>query len=128
MSNKNSAKTACGRFVLAAALAALPILTACGGNSPEQKGPQQAHMVEVHLKDGAIQMPASLPSGPTTFEVVNDGDQALSLEIDGPAGQKVPSIQPGQTASVDMNLDPGTYRVHTPENQAMVVALNVTQS
>jgi hypothetical protein len=124
--NKNSAKTAFGRLVLAAALAALPILTACGDNG-EQKG-SQVQTVEVHLKDGAIQMPASLPSGPTTFEVVNDGNQALSLEIEGPAGQTVPSIQPGQTASVDMNLDPGTYRVRAPENQAMVVALNVTPS
>jgi hypothetical protein len=123
--NKNSAKTAFGRIVLAAALTALPILTACGGN---QEQGSQVQTVEVHLKDGAIQMPASLPSGPTTFEVVNEGNQALSLEIEGPAGQKVPSIQPGQTASVDMNLDPGTYRVHAPENQAMVVALNVTQS
>ena len=124
--NKNSAKTAFGRLVLAAALAALPILTACGSN-PDQKGPQ-IQTVEVHLKDGAIQMPASLPSGPTTFEVVNEGNQPLSLEIEGPAGQKVPSIQPGKTASVDMNLDPGTYRVHAPENQAMVIALNVTPS
>jgi len=125
--NKNSAKTAFGRLVLTAALAALPILTACGGTSHEQKT-AQAQTVEVHLKDGAIQMPASLPSGPTTFEVTNEGNQALSLEIEGPAGQKVPSMQPGQTASVEMNLDPGTYRVHAPENQAMVVALNVTQS
>jgi len=127
MSNKNSTKTAFGRLVLAAALAALPILTACGGNQ-EQKAPQ-IQTVEVHLKDGAIQMPASLPSGPTTFEVVNEGNQALSLEIEGPAGQKeVPSVQPGQSASVDMNLDPGTYRVHTPENLEMVIALNVTPS
>lgn len=125
--NKNSTKTAFGRIVLTTALAALPILTACG-NQPEPKGPQ-VQTVEVHLKEGAIQMPTTLPSGPTTFEVVNEGNQALSFEIEGPAGQKeVPSVQPGQSASVDMNLDPGTYRVHSPENQAMVMALNVTQS
>jgi hypothetical protein len=127
MSTQNSAKTAFGRLVLAAALTALPILTACGG-SHEQKGPE-TQTVEVHLKDGAIQMPASLPSGMTTFEVVNEGNQALSFEIEGPAGRKdLPAMQPGQTASVDMILDPGTYRVHAPENQEMVVALNVTPS
>lgn len=127
MSNRKSAKTAFGRLVLTAALAALPILTACGGASHEQKA-AQVQTVEVHLKDGAIQMPASLHPGPTTFEVTNEGNQALSLEFEGPAGQTVPSMQPGQTASVQMVLDPGTYRVHTPENQEMVVALNVTPS
>jgi hypothetical protein len=122
---KNSAKTAFGRIVLTAALAALPILTACGNNAAE--GPE-AQTVEVHLKDSAIQMPASIPSGPTTFEVVNDGNQALSFEIDGPARlEEAPTVQPGQSASVDMVLDPGTYRVHIPENRSMV-ALNVNPS
>jgi hypothetical protein len=125
-SNKNSAKTAFGRLVFAAALTALPILTACGGNPSEQKGPE-TQTVEVHLTEGAIQMPETVPSGPTTFEVVNEGSQALSFEIEGPAGQKeVPSVQPGQSASVDMILDPGTYRVHSPENETMVKALKVS--
>jgi hypothetical protein len=124
---KNSAPTAFGRIVLTAALAALPILTACGHNAAQQA--PEAQTVEVHLKDGVIQMPASVPSGPTTFEVVNDGSQALSFEIDGPALlEEAPTVQPGQTASVDMVLDPGTYRVHVPENRSMVVALNVNPS
>jgi hypothetical protein len=126
MHNKNSEKSAFGRLILAAAVAALPILTACGGAHPQQAAQEQT--IEVHLKDGAIQMPSSVPTGKTMFQVVNDGTAAHDLEIEGPAGhQQLPSVQPGQTASLEMNLDPGTYRVHSPADPSMVVALNVTQ-
>jgi hypothetical protein len=118
-------KSACGRFVLTAALLTMPILTACGG--PAQQG-SQAQTVEVHLKDGAIQMPASVPTGKTTFEVVNEGTAVHGFQIEGPAGQKQVDVAPGQSAQVEMILDPGTYRIHSPKDQNMVVALNVTQS
>ena len=126
MSTTKTFKSACGRFVLTAALATLPILTACGGGSTQQGS--QAQTVEVHLKDGAIQMPASVTTGKTTFEVVNDGTAVHGFQIEGPAGQKQVDVQPGQSAQVEMILDPGTYRVHSPKDQNMVVALNVTQS
>jgi hypothetical protein len=120
-------KSAFGRFALTAALTTLPILTACGGSNPQQ-GPQAAQTVEVHLKDGAIQMPASVPTGKTTFEVVNEGTAVHGFQIEGPAGQKQVDVAPGQSAQVEMILDPGIYRVHSPKDQNMVVALNVTQS
>jgi hypothetical protein len=126
MSANKGFKSAFGRFVLTTALVTMPILTACGGGATQQGS--QAQTVEVHLKDGAIQMPASVPTGKTTFEVVNDGTAVHGFQIEGPAGQKQVDVAPGKTAQVEMILDPGTYRVHSPKDQNMVVALNVTQS
>ena len=123
---KSTARSAMGRLVLTAALAALPILTACGA------GPKTAkeQVVEVHLSEGTIQMPASLPSGMTTFKVINDGTAVHGLQIEGPSGDKqVPTVEPGQKASLEMELDPGTYRVFSPGGDPnMQKALSVTQS
>ena len=99
--SNSSARTAAGRLALTAALAAMPILTACGGQT-HQKGPA-AQTIQVHLTEGSIQIPAS-----------------------------VPAVEPGKTASLQINLDPGTYRVLSPvdaeKNQGMAKALSVTQS
>lgn len=129
--NKHTAKSALGRLVLTAALAAMPILTACGpAKEASSKGTQT---VEVHLNEGTIQMPASVPSGKTTFEVINDGTSVHGFQIEGPAGDKqVPTVEPGKRASLQMILDPGTYRIVSPvdagKTQGMEKALNVTQS
>jgi uncharacterized cupredoxin-like copper-binding protein len=128
---KSSARTVTGRLVLTAALAAMPILTACGGHQ-QPKGPA-AQTVQVHLPEGDIQMPSSLNAGKTTFQVVNDGTAAHGFQIEGPAGDKqVPTVAPGQSASLEIDLDPGTYRVLSPvdasKDQRMVKAVNVTQS
>ena len=127
---KSTARSAIGRLVLTAALTAMPILTACGA---AEKASAKGQTVEVHLSEGTIQMPASVPSGKTTFQVINDGTAAHGFQIEGPSGdQQVPTVEPGQKASLQMVLDPGTYRILSPvdvnKDQGMVKALTVTQS
>jgi len=123
---RRSAGSACGRFLFAVALAALPVLTACGGQKPEA-----AKTVEVHLTETAIQMPTTLPAGKTTFEVVNTGTAVHGFSVEGPSGQAVvPNVAPGKMASVQIILNPGTYRVISPvdaDKGGMAMALNVTQ-
>jgi len=126
---KCTAKTAAGRLVLTAALAAMPILTACG--AAEKASAKGTQTVEVHLSEGTIQMPASVPSGKTTFQVINDGAAVHGFEIEGPSGDKqVPTVAPGQRASLNIILDPGTYRILSPvdagKTQGMEKALNVS--
>lgn len=127
---KRTAKSAAGRLVLTAALAAMPILTACGGSAQQKVA--QGQTVEVHLSEGTIQMPASVPSGKTTFQVINDGTAVHGFQIEGPSGDKqVPSVEPGKRASLQIVLDPGTYRILSPVDAGrddMVKALNVTSS
>ncbi|HEY2739120.1 MAG TPA: cupredoxin domain-containing protein [Thermoanaerobaculia bacterium] len=126
---KSTAKTAVGRLVLTAALAAMPILTACG--AAEKASAKGTQTVEVHLSEGTIQMPATVPSGKTKFQVINDGTSVHGFQIEGPSGDKqVPTVAPGQKASLEMILDPGTYRILSPvdagKTQGMEKALNVS--
>jgi uncharacterized cupredoxin-like copper-binding protein len=102
------------------------MVAACGSNPP-----QAGQTVEVHLTENAIEMPSNVAAGKTTFKVVNTGTAVHGFSIEGPSGETaVPSVEPGKTASVQMTLDPGTYRVLSPVDAnkgGMVLALNVTQ-
>ena len=115
-------------LLCAALLTTLPLLAACGGNG----NGAQAQTVQVQLTDQQIRMPASLPSGMTTFEVKNTGTIEHSFGVTGPAGDKVldKPLKPGEAAELEMDLGTGTYRVYSPGDQSnghpMQVALNVT--
>jgi len=110
-------------------LTGVPFLTACGGDHSEAK--QENQVVEVHVTDHQLEMPTSLPTGPTTFKVVNTGTHEHSLGITGPAGdQKLEAaLKPGETGEIELYLDSGTYRVYCPVDQnqghSMQIALNV---
>src|SRR5436309_1457962 len=54
-------------------------LTAAGAAEPQ--GDKPAGTVDVHLSEYAIQMPQTLPAGPTTFVVHNDGKKIHSFRI-----------------------------------------------
>ena len=115
-------------LLCAALLTALPLLMACGGNPDDA----QAQTVQVQLTDQQIQMPASLPSGMTVFEIKNVGSREHSFGVTGPVGDKVldKPLKPGETAELEMDLGTGTYRVYSPGDQSnghpLQVALNVT--
>jgi len=122
---RHSAAPALAWALTVAVLFVLPLLTACGGHQNLPVG----QTVEVHLKEGQIEMPSTVPPGKTVFKVVNDGTAVHGFQIEGPAGEKsVPNVSPGQTASLEMILDPGTYRIASPADQGMQKALNVSTS
>lgn len=76
----------------------------------------QAHVVQVNLIEFKIEMPHSLPAGPTTFKVKNSGKVIHNLEIKGNGVDKVfPSnLESGQSMTMKLTLKPGTYRVWCP--------------
>ena len=54
-------------------------------------------------------------AGPHTFTAVNNGKIVHSLEIDGPGVHAVtPDIEPGQSASLSVELQAGKYDVFCP--------------
>jgi uncharacterized cupredoxin-like copper-binding protein len=54
-------------------------------------------------------------SGSYTFTAVNNGKIVHSLEIDGPGVHAVtPILEPGQSASLSVQLQPGKYDVFCP--------------
>ena len=72
--------------------------------------------VQVSLSDFAIDMPAELAAGPTVFTITNDGEVPHNFEIEG-QGIEVEleeNLQPGETGTLEVDLQPGTYEVYCP--------------
>ncbi len=61
-------------------------------------------------------MPASIPAGPTTFSITNSGAEVHNFEIEGQGIEQelAADLQPGGSATLDVTLQPGTYRVYCP--------------
>ncbi|HEX2252588.1 MAG TPA: hypothetical protein VHQ65_04925 [Thermoanaerobaculia bacterium] len=89
-------------------------------------------VVEVLLRDDGIALPESLPQGKVTFVVTNTGAREHSLAITGEGGEyelETP-LGPGESGEIELVLDPGLYRVYSPEEdrrlEGMVKRLRVT--
>jgi len=86
--------------------------------------------VPVSLMEFAIDMPDTLPAGPVTFMVTNNGTITHSFEIEG-AGleeQLESELAPGETGMLTVDLAPGTYEVYCPvgDHRQQGMALEVT--
>jgi len=68
-------------------------------------------MTEYHFD-----MPATAKAGKTTFVIKNAGRKEHAFEIKGQGiDQKLsPNLKSGQTATLQVNLKPGTYNVTCP--------------
>jgi uncharacterized cupredoxin-like copper-binding protein len=88
--------------------------------------------VEVHLSEYAIEMPHTLPAGPTIFLVHNEGKKTHSFKIEGPglAEALAKPVKPGESESLQVTLQPGDYKVYCPvgshEAKGMTIPLVVT--
>ncbi len=95
---------------------------------------QEANEVEVTLIDGQINMVDSLPAGPTTFMITNEGTKEHSFEIEGNGIEEVlePNLQPGESGTLEVDLLPGTYEVYCPvgdhKAEGMTMQLTVTEA
>jgi plastocyanin len=99
--------------------------------SPEAAG--DVETVEVGLTEFEINMPSSLPAGPTTFNVTNNGTVEHNFEVEGQGIEKVfdQNLQSGETKTMQVDLQPGTYQVYCPvanhEELGMTMELTVTE-
>lgn len=90
----------------------------------------ESQTIAVTLKDGEISMPTVMKPGPTTFNVNNAGQKEHTLEIEG-GGQESglnAELDAGQTASFEMDLQPGTYKAYCPvdDHEDKGMALQIT--
>jgi hypothetical protein len=123
MRNQMNRRT--GATLFCGTLMSLLFLVGCGSSQTAQI-PDNA--VQVVVTDNHIEMPASVPMGQTTFEVVNAGTQPHNLGITGPAGDTMmdKALKPGETGTLKVSLDTGTYRVYSPSGgEQMQIALIV---
>lgn len=102
--------------------------------SPEVDGPMAEGEVEVVLVDYEISMPSTLPAGPTTFRVRNDGNSEHSFEVEGQGVEAALDnpLQPAGTATLEVDLSPGSYEVYCPvadhADRGMRMTLEVTEA
>jgi len=72
--------------------------------------------VEVSLSEWKVQLtPGRIPPGPVVFEVTNAGTIPHAFEIEGKdLEQSTPQIQPGTTATLELDLRAGSYEAYCP--------------
>jgi uncharacterized cupredoxin-like copper-binding protein len=70
---------------------------------------------EVHLIEYAIHMPDTLTAGRVAFNVENGGKENHAFEIEGNGvHSKTNELTRGNTASLEVDLKPGTYTIYCP--------------
>ena len=75
-----------------------------------------AHKVNVTMTEYHFTMPATAKAGKTTFVIKNAGRKEHAFEIKGQGiDQKLsPNPKPGQTATLQVDLKPGSYNITCP--------------
>ena len=95
---------------------------------------QDSNTVQVSLTEFEIDMPDSIPAGPTTFEVTNNGTVEHNFEVEGQGVEEEleANLQPGETGTLELDLAPGTYEIYCPvadhEGMGMSLTLTVTEA
>ena len=70
----------------------------------------------------------TLPAGTYTFTVQNSGSATHSLEIEGPGVKDAVSdkVQGGQSTTMTVTLQPGTYEVYCPIGNHRAMGMDTT--
>ena len=107
---------------------ATPVVTA-----PPAAHPGDVNDVIVTLTDYRIALPTTIPAGKTKFKIINHGKTSHSLKLEGNGIEKKLwiTLKPGQNATLDADLTPGSYNVYCPvdrhDRKGMRVTLKVTR-
>lgn len=77
---------------------------------------EPAETVETSLVEWSVDLPAEMEAGRTAFEVSNDGTVRHRFAIEGEGIDAVleANLQPGETDTLEVDLEPGTYVVSCP--------------
>ncbi len=106
--------------IVAALFVALTFAVAgCGGDDGEEStnGTSSQETFSISESDFTLTPPTVTIDAPGTytFEATNDGGVDHSLEIEGNGVEEVTeTITPGESASVTIDLETGTYEMYCP--------------
>ncbi|HYQ89128.1 MAG TPA: hypothetical protein VEU09_05815 [Candidatus Binatia bacterium] len=100
-------------FLLLCLGLALPWVVSSLANAEEKPKP---NTVQVSLTEWRVSLtPKEVPPGPVVFQVTNSGKVPHALEIEGRGLEKSTSrILPGASATLALDLRPGTYEAYCP--------------
>jgi uncharacterized cupredoxin-like copper-binding protein len=84
--------------------------------------------VEVRLSEFKIEIPTTIRAGAVTFHVTNVGSTTHSFVIErqGAKQQLEKSLEHGETGTLQINLQPGTYNAYCPIDGHKDQGMNVT--
>src|SRR6478735_3047227 len=108
------------RKTLAIAFAAMfaIVVAACGGSTPEDTEPTgappaDATVVTVSATEYAYELSTTtIPAGAVSFELTNNGSMSHDLVLEGGPGGGTEVIGSGETATLNVTLEPGTYTLY----------------
>lgn len=84
-------------------------------DEPSSRASAASPVQEVHLIEYAVHMPQTMQAGKVSFRVENGGKEQHAFEIEGNGvHQSTQLLSGGSTASLDVDLKPGTYTVYCP--------------
>jgi len=101
-----------GLLVLSVLLASPGLAATTGGTATNAN----AKTVKVTLSEWKVRLsPDKIPAGPVEFEVSNTGSIPHALEVEGRSlERKTAQIQPGATATLQLDLPAGRYEAYCP--------------
>lgn len=111
---------------------AMPMDTA--GTMMGDMDTMRSDTVDVGLVEFDINMPTTLPAGRTIFRVTNEGTAEHNFEVEGQGMEHVfpQNLQPGETQTMEVELQEGSYVVYCPvanhRSRGMEVNLTVEPS
>lgn len=84
--------------------------------NPKTEEPLDVAEVEVILRDDSIEMADRVPATFTRFFLRNEGTVEHGFEVEGPGLETKLStrVPPGGRATLEADLEAGTYEVHCP--------------
>ena len=86
---------------------------------PTATTPGAQQTVQIRITDDTVEVtPTSLRPGNTTFQVTNETSVRYDVDIDGPGPDgEAERLQPGETRTIQMNLQAGTYEVEVESEE-----------
>jgi len=94
--------------------AASPVASADDEAAAQEQEPDET--VEVSLVEWSVDLASEPAAGLIAFDARNDGTirHSLAIEGDGTEGRLPERLQPGESGTLTVELDPGTYTLYCP--------------
>jgi len=102
---------------------AVVLLAGCGGEDfkNEARAPIREALTGVIQDDAVTVSPSKLGAGPVEITISNQTDAAHSITLEGDSVvEREGPVAPGDTATIQKTLEPGSYEVKAGSSKAVV--------